>query len=67
MKEQIQRFIEAQKVFREATHQLNTAVSIEIVKRNTEEELMDLISDLPPSYIGTRRIYEKIERLKQPS
>ncbi len=56
-------FERAAKEFKKATAELNVEVQEEINRRNTVESLQELVESLPVSYIGCRRIYEKIERL----
>jgi hypothetical protein len=63
MKQAIQRFNWALQEFKEATAALHPYVEEELAKRNTVDELQELIDILPKTYIGIRRIYEKIENL----
>lgn len=59
----IKNFHSSALAFKAATKNLSGEIEKIVNNLDTVEELQDLIDCLPPSYIGCRRIYEKIERL----
>lgn len=65
MKLSIEAFNRSFLMFKNTSDELDIEVQSEVIKMNTVEELQELVDSLPKSYIGCRRIYEKIERLSE--
>lgn len=64
MKKEIAEFNRAATEFKKATAALHPKVEAALNRCNTVEELQELVDRLPTSYIGTRRIYEKMDRIE---
>ena len=64
LQEAVAEFEVAEAVLEAASKKLNPLVSAEMKNRTSVEELMDLTYQIPASYHGTRRIYERILRIR---
>jgi hypothetical protein len=66
LKIKINKYRLAHKEFINAETALDCYVGPEISKRNTVDDLMELLDILPLEYRGRRRIYQKIHEISTP-